>query len=781
MSQSLVVVESPAKARTISKYLGKKFQVLATMGHIRDLPTNRLGVDLENHFEPEYHPLKGKEKAIAALKKAAKGSDRILLASDFDREGEAIAWHVAEELKLPEEKTYRVTFNEVTKEAILRAVDQPGRLNRDLVEAQQARRILDRIVGYQISPLLWEKIKRGLSAGRVQSVAVRLIVEREQEIAKFKAQEFWTIDAKGEGKEPPPFAMKLVGTPEAQILLRPEPETKAAKARPKAGELPKRLITTETEARALAEAIGKGALTVTGVTQKPALRNPPPPFITSTLQQEASLKLRFSPKKTMLLAQKLYEGIDLGEAGNVGLITYMRTDSTRIADVALTHVRHHIEERYGREYLPEAPVHYKTKKGAQDAHEAIRPTYVRYDPKSVAKFLSQDQIKLYTLIWTRYIACQMVPARLRQTRIDLQNDRGHRFSATGSVVEFPGFLAVYEESAERAEGEKEEVEGRLPGLAEGDTVKIREIKPTQHFTQPPPRYSAASLVKELESRGIGRPSTYASIVSTIQERDYVTTDKGRFKPTELGVMLTDLLVESFPEILDVKFTALMEEQLDQVEEGKVNWVELLTNFYAGFRRRLTEAKVNMRNLKRETIATDIKCERCGRPMVVKWGRNGRFLACSGFPECRNTMECESEDGLGGGRPARQEAVGQVCPNCGKTLIVKMGRKGRFAACPGYPECKHSEPLKTGVKCPREGCDGDIVERQSKKGRTFFACNRFPDCDYTLWEQPLPEPCPRCGHPFLVAGKGAQRGRQRCPECGWKKPVEIHEEAAEATG
>jgi DNA topoisomerase-1 len=767
MSKSLVVVESPAKARTIGKYLGKNFTVLASMGHIRDLPKSRLGVDLEKDFEPDYDLVKGKEKSVAALKKAAKGADKVLLAPDPDREGEAIAWHVAHELKVPKSKLFRVTFNEVTREAVRRAIDDPGRLNHDLVDAQQARRILDRIVGYQISPLLWEKVKMGLSAGRVQSVAVRLVVEREKEIQKFESQEYWTIDLMGEAEEPPPISMNLIAVGDEQILLRPEPEPKSRR-RAKTDGAKRRLITSEQEAKALVEAIGRGRLTVASVTQKMAKRNPPPPFITSTLQQEASRKLRFTPKKTMLIAQRLYEGIDLGKDGNVGLITYMRTDSTRIADVALTHVRRHIGERYGEEFVPSKPNRHRTKKGAQDAHEAIRATYVRYEPKQIEKHLTPDQLKLYTLIWNRYIACQMAPARLLQTRIELEDDRTHRFAATGTVIEFPGFLTVYEEGKDDAE--KSEGADRLPPLAEGDQVKVRSIEPVQHFTQPPPRFTPASLVRELEARGIGRPSTYASIVSTIQDKGYVAQEKGRFKPSELGTMINDLLVENFPEILDIKFTALMEEQLDEVEDGKVNWVELLHNFYETFRRRLTEAKVNMRNLKKETVATDITCEKCGRPMVIKWGRNGRFLACSGYPECRNTMECESEDGSG--RPARQEAEGQVCPKCGKQLIVKSGRNGRFAACPGYPECKHSEPLRTGVLCPREGCPGHVVERQSKKGRLFFACNQYPDCDYTVWERPAAEPCPECKHPFLVHGKGALRGRLKCPDCSYKKPLDL---------
>lgn len=778
MSRSLVVVESPAKAKTISKYLGKDYEVLATMGHIRDLPSSRMGVDLERNFEPEYVAVKGKEKALAALKKAVKGADKVFLASDFDREGEAIAWHVKEELKIPDAKAWRVTFNEVTKEAIRRAIDNPGKINSDLVDAQQARRILDRLVGYQISPLLWEKIKRGLSAGRVQSVAVRLVVEREQEIQKFVAQEYWTIELTGEGKAPPPFGILLTGIGDEQVLLRPEAEPKTGKRTAKRrGADGKRLITTAAEATDIVKDIGKGELTVTSVAQKEAKRYPPPPFITSTLQQEAYRKLRFTPKKTMVIAQRLYEGVDLGEDGNVGLITYMRTDSTRIADVALEHVRHHIEAKYGKRYLPAEPVRHRTKKGAQDAHEAIRPTYVRYEPQAIKGHLTDDQYKLYLLVWNRYVACQMAPAELLQTRIELENRKGHRFAATGSVVEFPGFLSVYEEGKDdTGEADAEESEGRLPALAEGDKVTVQDIRPVQHFTQPPPRYSGASLVKELEARGIGRPSTYAAIVSTIQDKEYVSLDKGRFKPTELGVMVTSLLVDSFPEVLDAKFTALMEEQLDEVEEGKVNWQKLLRDFYDSFRRRVSEAKVNMRNVKREAVATDLTCEKCGKPMVVKWGRNGRFLACSGYPECRNTMDCESETGEGTPRQGPQEAPGQTCPNCGKTLVVKMGKRGRFAACPGYPECKHSEPLRVGVGCPKEGCPGHIVERMSKKGRTFWACDQYPNCDYTSWEMPVPQPCPECKHPFLVHGKGPLRGRLKCPICSYKTPPAMGEGA-----
>ncbi|MDH4099159.1 MAG: type I DNA topoisomerase [Nitrospirota bacterium] len=729
MGKSLVIVESPAKAKTIGKYLGQGVTVMASVGHVRDLPEKRLGVDIENDFTPEYELIKGKGKVVAEIKKAAKTAEAVYLAPDPDREGEAIAWHIAEELDLKKKPVYRVLFNEITQKAIKDAMAKPGRIDQDMVDAQQARRVLDRLVGYQISPLLWKKVKRGLSAGRVQSVAVRLVCEREAEIAAFKPEEYWSVTATLEGKTPPPFAAKLLQAGGKKIRPGDEKQVKGI----------------------LADLEGK-KYTVSRVEKKETKRNPVPAFITSKLQQEAARKLRFTAKKTMSVAQGLYEGVEIGSEGPVGLITYMRTDSVRVSNDAIKEVRDVIAERYGKEFLPAKPVFYATGKAAQDAHEAIRPTSAERDPESLKKFLDKDQYNLYKLIWNRFMASQMSPALIDQTSVDVEAGK-YLFRATGSVIKFPGFLKVYEEgrddTADNAE-EADEKEATLPPLEKGDVVALKKIEPKQHFTQPPPRYTEATLVKELEEKGIGRPSTYAAIMSTIQDREYVEKTEGKFRPTELGCLVNTLLVEQFPDLLDVEFTAGMEKKLDEIEEGKLAWVKAVKEFYGPFSSALENATSAMRNIKREEIPTDIVCEKCGAGMVIKWGRNGQFLACSAYPECKNTKEfVKTESGEVKVKEQTVEETGETCPNCGSPMVVRSGRFGKFIACSRYPECKTTKAATTGVTCPEKGCGGNITEKRSKKGKVFYSCSNWPKCKFAIWDKPLPKPCPQCKAPFLV--------------------------------
>jgi DNA topoisomerase-1 len=745
MSKALVIVESPTKAKTLARFLGDKFHIEASMGHVKDLPTNRIGVDVDARFRPEYEILEGKSRFIEKIRKLAKTADQIYLAPDPDREGEAIAWHIAEELRGVDTQVHRAAFEEITHDAVLLAIEKPGKLNRALYEAQQARRILDRLVGYKISPMLWTRVQRGLSAGRVQSVALRLICDREDQIRRFVTVEYWTVDLEVEAAVPPPFAMKL-----ATI------DGKKAE------------ISKGDDAQQVVEATRDKPLSVAEVETKEVKRMPAPPFITSTLQQEAYRKLRFSVKKTMMLAQQLYEGVDLGPRGVQGLITYMRTDSVRLSKEAVQHARAFIAERYGKEFVPARPHTYKSRKSAQEAHEAIRPATVELTPDEAKPFLERDQFVLYELIWKRFMASQMEAARFNQTRVTAMSGDKYGFSASGLAPLFQGFRVLYEPSAEdRANGkEPEEPAEQLPPLAKGDRLAIKTITPNQHFTEPPARYNESSLVRELEAQGIGRPSTYASIVTTIQEKRYVERVKGRLHPTELGEMITDLLVDSFPEIMDVKFTALLEEQLDKVEEGAVDWVDLLDNFWRAFKHRLDEAATKMRNVRREVVATEIKCEKCGLPMVLRWGRNGRFLACSGYPKCRNAKpyvaESEQADGSPFQRPVKKTEF--RCDKCDREMVIKMGRRGRFLACSGYPECKNTMPLKMGLPCPEEGCQGELVERMSKRGRVFYSCTRYPDCRYVQWEKPVKHPCPACGYYFVVLVRREGRQVLRCPKC-----------------
>ncbi len=780
MAKSLVIVESPAKARTINKYLGPDYVVKASMGHVLDLPKKDLGVDLDHGFKPTYITIPGRKALIAELKSAAAKSDAVFLAADPDREGEAICAHLRELLDGKKRRFHRVLFNEITRDAIREAFKAPGEIDLRLVDAQQARRILDRLVGYQVSPLLWEKVKRGISAGRVQTVALRLIVEREREIQAFQKREYWTISVHLEGKNPPPFDARL------------------AKFQGKDLEIP-----DQTTADRIAGEIKAANLVVESVATREKRKYPVPPFITSKLQQEAVRKLRFTAKKAMTIAQRLYEGLEIGAEGAVGLITYMRTDSTRVAEGALAAAREHILKAFGKDYLPPEPIRYKSKKDAQDAHEAIRPTDVSLTPESIQRHLSADEFKLYKLIWQRFVASQMNPAVFDQTTIDISAG-DYLLRATGSVEKFNGFRAVYEEGKdERVEMEEdEELKLRLPQVEQGEKLKLRKITPEQHFTEPPPRFTEATLVKALEEKGIGRPSTYATILVIIQNREYVEKLQGRFYPTQLGMLVSDMLVKNFSDIFEVAYTARMEEELDEVEEGKLTWTEALEEFYKKFKKDLRVAEREMEDIKGEGIPTDVKCEKCGKPMVIRLGRNGAFLSCTGYPECDGTSDLPPELAAkySTGGPPAPEVPEQMCEKCGKPMAVKRGRFGFFLACTGYPECRNTKKIvmkegaatavsdtlleekcpecgnqlalkhgrygqftacsnypqckyvkrqTLGIPCPEKGCTGELVVRRTRKGKTFYGCSRYPECKFTAWDKPVNEPCPNCGHPLLL--------------------------------
>jgi DNA topoisomerase I len=752
----LVIVESPAKAKTIEKILGKGYTVKASVGHVRDLPPKRLGVDLRDSFTPEYIVIRGKAKVLDELRASAKRAGKIYLAPDPDREGEAIAWHIAQELDgQKRESIYRVLFNEITPRAITAAMRNPGRIDEHKVNAQQARRILDRLVGYQISPLLWRKVRRGLSAGRVQSVALRLICEREKEIEAFVPQEYWTVTVVLEGDQPPSFEAQLVkiGGKKAQIQ-------------------------TAEVAHAIAAQLRHAQFVVDDVKTRERRRQPPPPFITSRLQQEGANRLRFSARKTMTLAQGLYEGLAIGPDGVVGLITYMRTDSTRISPDAQRETLEFISATYGQQYAPEKPNIYRSKKSAQDAHEAIRPTSTLRTPDHVHSYLDRDHQALYQLIWARFVASQMRPAIFDVTTADIEaGEFGLR--ASGSVLKFDGFLKVYtEDQPATREGNDEEtnLSRALPPLHAGQALRVVDVKPEQHFTQPPPRYTEASLVAELEKRGIGRPSTYATILSIIQDRNYVETKERKFYPTELGRLVSDLLVEHFPDVMDVEFTAAMEDLLDQVEEGRKPWVGVLREFYEPFEKHLQAASQRMPSVKNMVETTTEVCEKCGKPMVIRLGRYGKFLACSGYPECKATRPLKAED-------TEANPVGaltsEVCEQCGSPMVVRKGRYGEFLACSAYPTCKVAKPMRIGVACPTAGCTGELVQRRTKRGRVFYGCNRYPDCQYTLWSKPVPIPCPECQAPFLVEQGNARKGKfLRCIRegCGYESPAEVKNSA-----
>ena len=790
MAKGLVIVESPAKAKTIQKYLGSGYEVEASLGHIKDLPKKSLGVDLDNDFETEYVVIPGKEKVVAKLKKLAKSADTIYLAPDPDREGEAIAAHLAEELggdginskkKKNPITIRRVTFNEITKRAVQEAFQHPRDIDTHLVDAQQTRRVLDRLVGYQISPLLWDKVRRGLSAGRVQTVALRLIVEREREIKAFTPLEYWTLDAHLQGVKPPAFDARLQGTNPKQNVL---PNEEAAKQ--------------------LEAALKDASWTVASVEKRERRQNPTPPFTTSKFQQDASRKLRFSVKRAMMIAQRLYEGVELGDEGTVGLITYMRTDSPNVSKDALVEVRELIGRDFGPQFLPEEANTYKSKKGAQEAHEAIRPTSASRHPDAVKQYLQEDEYKVYKLIWQRFVASQMNPAIFDQTTVDIEaqakSGETHKFRVTGSVLKFEGFLKVYEESKDTKDEEDEALKHKLPELVQGQKLTLKGLKPEQHFTEPPPRYNEASLVKELEEKGIGRPSTYSAIISTIQERQYVQKVGGKFIPTEIGMVVTDLLVANFKDIFDPLYTARLEEELDEIEEGKERWTDALAEFYKKFERELHYAEKHMENVKRMEKPTDEKCERCGSPLVIKWGKHGSFYACSAYDKndpnsctftkenpidlpdldsadvqettqeeycencgrpmvlkrgrfgqfmaCTGYPDCKTTRRLDQGKKIPDIPLDEKCPQCGRNLLLRHGRYGEFISCSGYPECKWVKQNYIGVKCP-ECKTGDLAEKKARRGNIFYGCSNYPKCKFTSAYKPIAETCPECGSPYLL--------------------------------
>ncbi len=736
--RSLVIVESPAKARTLSSILGSKYDVQASVGHVRDLPKSQLGVNVDDDFAPRYIVPREKKDVVKKLKESAKAAPIIYLATDPDREGEAISWHLAEAMELDAGRYQRVEFHEITTDAVRDAFNHPREIDMRLVDAQQGRRVLDRLVGYKISPILWSKIRRGLSAGRVQSVALKMVVDREREIEKFVPQEYWTIDtrvAKQADPDDAAFAARLVALPGQK----------------------KAEIGTGDQAQAVTADLKAAAYRVREVRKKQQIRRPSPPFTTSTMQQEASRRHGFSAKRTMAVAQQLYEGLNIPGQGQVGLITYMRTDSLNIAQVARDEARGFITQKFGGDFVPGQPRVYKTKtKGAQEAHEAIRPTLAFREPASMRKALTADQQKLYTLIWQRFIASQMADAVFDQVSVDIDaavdaQPAPYGLRANASHMRFPGFRQVYIEGRD-TEGEDEDAEKSLPELTAADILRLLEVKPDQHFTEPPPRYTEATLVKALEENGIGRPSTYAAIMSTIQDRAYVKKDGRALKPEELGFIVSDMLTELFPAVVDAGFTARMEGELDDVASGERPWPPVIREFYEPLAKEL-EAAADAPRVEQQT---DEVCEKCGKPMIVRWGRFGQFLACTGFPECKNTKPVGEE----AEQPA---ATDETCDQCQSPMVVKRGRFGQFLACSKYPECKGSRPIlkKVGVACPKDG--GDIVEKRSKRGRTFYSCANYPDCDFTTWSRPLKHACPSCGSLIVMAG----RGQAKCTQCDWK--------------
>ncbi|MBQ9406062.1 MAG: type I DNA topoisomerase [Desulfovibrio sp.] len=737
MGKQLIIVESPAKVKTIKKFLGPQYMVHASVGHVRDLPSSSLGVDEENNFAPHYEIIEKKKNVVSELRAAAAKADTVYLAPDPDREGEAIAWHVAELIRDKAKDIKRIQFNEITSRAVKEALAHPRELNVHLFDAQQARRVLDRLVGYKISPLLWKTIKRGISAGRVQSVALRLIVEREERREAFKPEEYWLFHALLAAETPPAFKVELV----------------------KVGGK-KAAIGTAEQAKEVEASMQGKPFVVQGVEEKERERAPLPPFITSTLQQTANQRFSYTAKRTMNIAQRLYEGVELGERGLTALITYMRTDSTRIADEARTAAREFIAATYGEAYLPKKERIYKARGGAQDAHEAIRPVDVTIKPEDVKQHLAPEQYNLYKLIWSRFVASQMAGARFHDTTVAVVCGPTE-WKGKGERLLFPGFLAVMPRS---------EDDTQLPPLTVGQVLKAEKVEKEQKFTQPPARYSEAGLVRELEELGIGRPSTYAAIISTLQEREYVLLQERHLVPTDLGRVVCRQLLEHFPRLMDVGFTAQMEANLDQVAEGQEAWVALLQHFAADFNPALTAAAENMKSVK-GGLPANINCPDCGKPLLVKFGKAGAFLACSGYPDCRFTSNFErTEEGnivMAAAEKPQYEKVGQ-CPQCGKDLVIKKARTGsRFIACTGYPECRYAASFSTGVPCPHCG-KGMLVEKSSKRGKIFYSCDQYPQCDFALWDRPVAVACPRCGSPYLVEKKGRDGMRTACPVkgCGY---------------
>jgi DNA topoisomerase-1 len=833
MAKNLVIVESPAKAKTINKYLGKDYLVKASIGHIKDLPAKGLGVDVDDDFKPTYEVIpdtkkRNNKRIVAELKAAAKIADNIYFAADPDREGEAICQHLAEEIvpKRPAKATFRVMFNEITKRAVNEAFEHPKQIDQNLVDSQQARRVLDRLVGYKVSPLLCRTVGGKLSAGRVQSVALRMVVEREREIERFVKTEYWSISARLAARLPPAFDARLLKVGEQTV------KTGGFDQDVKRGEI---LINDEAKAAELVAEANQQTFVVSEVIRKERKRNPVPPFITSKLQQEAARKLGWAVKRTMMIAQKLYEGIEIGAEGSVGLITYMRTDSTRVSDAALAEVRDFISKQYGAPYLPEKAIHYRSKKDAQDAHEAIRPTDVTRTPDSLASYLNNDELRLYRLIWQRSVASQMTPALFDQTTIDITAGR-FIFRATGSVQKFDGFLKLYQEGRDEKTEEDEEAERTLPPVESGETLTLNQITPEQHFTDPPPRFTEATLVKALEEKGIGRPSTYAAIMTTILAREYVEKLEGRFHPTELGKTVNDLLIEGgFADLFNETYTARMEEELDSVEEGKLKWTDALHEFYDKFSKDLVTFTDYTKRVKDEEIPTDevcLKCETkgmvrkrgrfgkylkclncdatrdaepkaatnggtkgsdsvtgteaaepevcelCDKPMQMKRGRFGPFLGCTGYPECRNIRKV-AKSGVAAPAPV---PLDEKCPLDDAQLVRRFGRFGEFVSCSNYPKCKYIKQELTGVKCSRPGCKGDLVVKKSKRGKVFYGCSAYPDCDRVYWDKPVLEHCPKCSEPFLLEKTTKKQGTFRyCgnAECGYRSNESEVSEAPKA--
>ena len=833
MAKALVVVESPAKAKTINKYLGRDYKVIASMGHVRDLPKSKLGVDIENDFAEEYESLASRKKVLKELKDAAKDASDIYIATDPDREGEAIGWHISQELAGKKRKFHRLTFNEITKKAVQDALKNPRIIDEKMVSAQRARRVLDRLVGYKISPILWDKVRRGLSAGRVQSVALKLVCDREREIEQFVPVEYWHVFAR--------LAKPALSDVASGGVEGPEFEAKLLK---KSGDTV--TVANEEQSKAILADLERATWTVSSVVTKERKRHAPPPFITSKLQQTA----RFPVKKTMMIAQQLYEGaIEIpGLAG--GLITYMRTDSVRVADEALVAVREHVKTAFGAEYLPESPNFYKSKADAQDAHEAIRPTSMQHDPETAKPYLTPDQYSLYRLIWNRFVASQMTPATFDETSVDItaatstgSSQGDYLFRVKGTVPKFAGWMATYgltpgepedkveKDPKEKGAGDDDDAatSGVLPPLAEGDRLDLKTLRPEQRFTQPPPRYSEATLVKELEENGIGRPSTYASIISVLQDREYAVKLEGRFKPTALGRIISDLLTKSFDDIIDVEYTRSLEDDLDKIEQGKTGYEKTLSDFYKKFKKDLSKAGREMDDLKKG-IDIGEACEKCGKPMLKRVGKFGPFIACSGYPDCTNTREIETQESesdateeeiepcencgkemvmkrgrfgqflacsgypeckttrkliatkQGGLRAAKPDQIlDEKCPKCGSNLVIKQGRFGEFTACTNYPECKYVKHKSTGVKCPKDADKGgEIVERKSRRGKIFFGCSNYPDCDFVLWNRPVPEACPKCGAPYLIEKTTKKHGRQilcHNEDCDYARSEALPETAA----
>ncbi len=748
MPSSVVIVESVAKTKTIKKFLGKNYKVLSSVGHIKDLPKRSLGIDIEDSFHPQYITIRGKGKVLSDLKKAASAADSVYIATDPDREGEAIAWHIFEEIKTRNKNIHRILFNEITERAVVDAINHPLTIAENKVEAQKARRVLDRLVGYKISPILWQTIYRGLSAGRVQSVALRLLVEREREVLAFVPQEYWSIAAKLQGKKSDPFLSNLIK------ISNKKPDIK-----------------NEKSATSIVDDLKTKKFAVKNITKKTVTRKPAPPFTTSTLQQAAAQRLGYSAKKIMAIAQQLYEGTELGDEGSVGLITYMRTDSTRIADEAVAEVRDFIAGGYGVEYVPGTARVFKVKKGAQDAHEAIRPTSMKLEPKKIKKFLTGDQFKLYQLIWNRFVACQMSDAKLDQTTIDikaglLEKDEvkeEYLFRTTGSIITFRGFLQAYEDFQEEDKNKDNDSDTQKLKMPEnlqiGEILTLLDLIPKQHFTKPPARFSESSLVKELDALGIGRPSTYALIISTLLYRKYVDKNGRQLIPTELGFTVCDILIQNFPAIFNTQFTAKMEEELDEIEDKNKDYTTVISDFYSPFNQALETIKSKKETIRDSLIKdTEEACPECGKALIERWGRNGKFIGCSGYPDCRYTKPLAGEE----------VTTDEICEKCGKPMVVKTGRYGRFIACSGYPDCKNNKPFSLGIPCPKDGCAGKIVERKTKRGKAFYGCSKYPDCDFASWYKPVASECKNCDSTYLEQRYNKSIGNYLyCPNCKTK--------------